>query len=425
MDNPVVLCRLTGPIAVENDRTRNGTVYGSDVWDMVENSEEFREMMENKSFYIGLDHPEGKTRDSICSLLKETAGIVSEWKRQADGVIKVVIDVLDTPYGRIVNTLARYGSYIGLSTRAEGDLREDMSVVPDGFEFYGADFVTVPSQKASRMKLVMEESKFKKPTKRDLKEALRYAKRTGVNLKILESLRKDLNLNNVKTKEEEMKKIALTEGLKSKGYALLEGGFMRNLRTGRDSKILKENVNDDGSVDYLLRGGESVTLDVPQDKDILTEEERDVLDNYMEDEMDMIEGMNKKRRRMEAEGEEVEEEDDILYDEEGNPIIPEDEEDEEDNLEEGCDGEEDYRSREDMLAEALDKELGDDLLDEEEVRVDEDGKVIVEGKHCSIKIKGRFLEAYKGRKLVERCMMNRKDSLVGCIKVLRKDYNKR
>ena len=179
-----VLCTIVGPLAVADATTRNGTNYGTDVWSAVEESEDFAEMIENQSFYIGLDHPEEPMRSSLTSWLKETAGIVKSYKRDAKTkVVEVVIDILDTPMGRIANTLIRYGSKLGLSLRGYGDTESGGGVVAESFSFLGADLVSQPSQVASRMKLVLNESVTRsgRVTKREMTEALGYLGKKGYN----------------------------------------------------------------------------------------------------------------------------------------------------------------------------------------------------------------------------------------------------
>lgn len=441
--NPQVLCRLTGPIAVENVRTRNGTIYGSRLWDAVEQSEEFKEMMDNKSFYIGLDHPESTERDSLCSRLRETAGIVSSWVRQSDGVIKVIIDVLDTPFGRIVNTLARYGSYIGLSTRAEGDTDAMGNVKADTFDFFGADFVTVPSQKASRMRLVLEEGLKGIPKKKDLVEAYNYIKNNKHCQEVAKRLKSSINNKEVPRIMEGRLALRgsrrvgklIESKLNEKGYARVEGGFMRNLLTGEDTKILQES-SIKGEKSFVLRDGHEIRV--------------------------MLEGCGRKRMKegdcYDEYGNPLMEEDDIICDEYGNPIV-ENMDYEEDPYMEGCgrkriesEEEDDYIDEEDddymmegtsvgksgsvtsgprysssknkMLAKKLEKCLENEMEDGEFVTDEEKDVVLVEGKNCSIRVKGSVLSVYKGRRMTERYQLERGDSLVESIRKIRRMYSR-
>ena len=63
------------------------------------------------------------------------------------------IDVLDTPTGRIVNTILEANCQVGVSTRAEGDLEECEDdtrgkysrVIPESYNYVTTDFTADPS----------------------------------------------------------------------------------------------------------------------------------------------------------------------------------------------------------------------------------------------------------------------------------------
>lgn len=191
-----VLCRLKGIMAVAGAKTRNGTIYGKELWENVFSSDSYQELIKTKSFFIGLDHPDEATQTSLISTLRNAAGIVSDLTyNKVTGDIEVVIDILNTEMGRIANTIAQYGCSLGLSTRAMGDILPGSGGVvdPDTFEFLGADLVCVPSQEKGRLRLVLEEGYTKNKSKAyDLDGAIKHIKnKSGYGKELLEALERD------------------------------------------------------------------------------------------------------------------------------------------------------------------------------------------------------------------------------------------
>ena len=196
LDKSQVLCSLEGLMAIAGDWTRNDSNYSNEVYQEIENSDDFKEMIANSSFYIGLDHPEKPVRSTIISKLREAAAICRYYERDLEtGEVYVVIDILDTPYGRIANTLARYGSKLGISTRCNGDQDEDGYVVEGTVIWYGADLVTQPSQEKARLRLVLEEGKGSRKSidSKDIKRALSYVKGKKGFESVAKSLMEALN----------------------------------------------------------------------------------------------------------------------------------------------------------------------------------------------------------------------------------------
>ena len=51
--------------------------------------------------------------------------VSAEFHIDDDGYIRGVWDILNTPNGKILNTLCKYGTKIGISSRANGNVEED------------------------------------------------------------------------------------------------------------------------------------------------------------------------------------------------------------------------------------------------------------------------------------------------------------
>ena len=151
LDKSQVLCSLEGLMAIAGDWTRNDSNYSNEVYQEIENSDDFKEMIANSSFYIGLDHPEKPVRSTIISKLREAAAICRYYERDLEtGEVYVVIDILDTPYGRIANTLARYGSKLGISTRCNGDQDENVWGVANAITELAQEFSLQRQQEFER-----------------------------------------------------------------------------------------------------------------------------------------------------------------------------------------------------------------------------------------------------------------------------------
>ena len=77
--------------------------------------------------------------------------------KKEDGKYYGKFNILDTPCGRIVYTLAKAGFRLGVSSRGNGDYDEYTGEVdPDSYDFTCFDVVVLPAVKDARMSLVTE-----------------------------------------------------------------------------------------------------------------------------------------------------------------------------------------------------------------------------------------------------------------------------
>lgn len=234
-DKSAVLCTVQGPMMIADLATRNDTNYSTRTIEMIEESPDFKEMVANGSFYIGLDHPEKATRTSICSIYKEVAGIVRVWDRnEKTGEVIVTVDIIDTPMGRIAATIAKYGSNLGISTRTLA-ATEGNNIVPGTVDFHGADFVTVPSVEKARLKLVTMESRGGiKLSGADISRTRAYLKDTK-QYKLLESINKYLPEEVRMAK----KKVWKLEGKSESGARLLDNKTVLRDSYGVDHSVVR------------------------------------------------------------------------------------------------------------------------------------------------------------------------------------------
>jgi len=155
-----VLCIAKYQICSMGERNRNNRIYEEAVWDRVLEDAEVQEKLKNRSLFFHAEHPEESQSNT-----EKVAGIVSEI--QVDKPAKkvyAIMEVLDTPYGRIVDTLLKAGCGIGVSTRADGELEECMDedgssysrVVPEAYRFITVDFTADPSSYGSELPLEVQ-----------------------------------------------------------------------------------------------------------------------------------------------------------------------------------------------------------------------------------------------------------------------------
>ena len=153
-----ILCKLRGVVADCVQPTRNGRRYSNKVWEHVFNSDLVKEMFENGGVLGELNHPE----DRLETDLSKIAICMPEPPvKNKDGLLEATVDVLDTPNGRIVDCLARYGYNLGISSRGDGDIREDFGtgeseVVPESYDLKAWDIVALPAVKSARLHMVNE-----------------------------------------------------------------------------------------------------------------------------------------------------------------------------------------------------------------------------------------------------------------------------
>lgn len=169
-DNPAVLGRLTGICADCIMPTRNGRKYTDELWEKVFKNDIVKERLENGGLLGELNHPEDR---ADIDLSKVAVCLTEAPKKNKDGKLTCTLDILDTPNGRILKTLADYGYQVGISSRGTGDVVEDFdgseSVDPNSYELTCWDIVELPAVKSARLHLVTEGLKKNRKT---LKESL-------------------------------------------------------------------------------------------------------------------------------------------------------------------------------------------------------------------------------------------------------------
>ncbi len=130
---------LKGVLQKSDTLNQNGRIYPKGILEReVENYQKF--IRENRA--LGeCDHP-----DTSVVELKNVSHIVREAHMQGD-VVYGTIELLDTPSGKIVQSLVESGVTLGISSRGVGTTRSQGSnqIVQDDFQLICFDMVSEPS----------------------------------------------------------------------------------------------------------------------------------------------------------------------------------------------------------------------------------------------------------------------------------------
>lgn len=301
-----ILGRLYGPCASFIAPTRNDRFYGDELWTNVfEKNEIVKEMFDNGGIPMELDHPLGDREETtsinIAAILPERP------KKDKDGHLITYVDILDTPSGKIVYTLAKYGFKWGISSRGSGELISDYdgheSVDPTSYDFQTFDLVLLPAVKDARLTFVesydAKQKTAMKKMKRELKEALSTA--SDGDRKIMENALDNLKIN--LDDENLSPENVVTEAISDKMFDL------NNAPKTTPDGIEIEYVNMEDFDNWLNEGlddlDEAKKDDEKEDK---TEEEKASDKDKKEDKKDKEEDKSDKKKddKSDEESEEVE-----------------------------------------------------------------------------------------------------------------------
>lgn len=168
------LCIVEGPCMQFGVVNRNNRIYSRKlVEDKILNNPSVVEALKNKSMLGEGGHPESRVDISYPDV-----GIAAEkfWIPEGDGnLLWGRFAILDTPVGRILNTLVRYGTKLGISARAVADsIQKDGHevILENSYELITFDAVPEPGFKCARLEKVDSVSKpVAKMSTKELKES--------------------------------------------------------------------------------------------------------------------------------------------------------------------------------------------------------------------------------------------------------------
>lgn len=153
-----VLMNLEGTFQRADTKNANDRVYPKSLWNKILKDEDTKERIENRRMVGELDHPASGNSSG-----HRVSHVITSHDLQSDGVVHGTLEVLDTPAGRIAETLFRAGVGLGISSRGDGSIERkgDKSEVQDDFRLETYDLVLKPSTPGAYPQIVESEEKAK------------------------------------------------------------------------------------------------------------------------------------------------------------------------------------------------------------------------------------------------------------------------
>jgi chromosome segregation ATPase len=145
-----ILRVIKGPVAEWDKLNRNKRRYSEKLWDNVLDSPYVKEQLKYHTLFGEANHPEDRYEVDFGRV---SHSITELWKVPASDQIFATINILDTPLGRILNTLYEAGGIIGYSSRAGGTLHQKKDYVEvdeNSYNFITFDAVPFPSVESAR-----------------------------------------------------------------------------------------------------------------------------------------------------------------------------------------------------------------------------------------------------------------------------------
>ena len=130
---------LKGIIQRANTLNQNGRVYPLSI--LQREVQNYQKLIDENRALGECDHPESSVVE-----LKNVSHIVREAKMDGENVYGV-IEILDTPSGKIIQSLIESGVTLGISSRGVGSTKRqgETQVVQDDFQLICFDMVSEPS----------------------------------------------------------------------------------------------------------------------------------------------------------------------------------------------------------------------------------------------------------------------------------------
>ena len=136
---------LKGIIQRANTLNQNGRIYPTSI--LQREIQNYQKLIQENRALGECDHPESSVVE-----LKNASHIVREAKMQGEDVYGV-IEILDTPSGKINQSLIESGVTLGISSRGVGSTKRqgDTQIVQDDFQLICFDMVSEPSTPGAYM----------------------------------------------------------------------------------------------------------------------------------------------------------------------------------------------------------------------------------------------------------------------------------
>jgi hypothetical protein len=148
---PGVLATLTGPFFFPNMPSRNRRVYPTEAWNKALANDHTKRLLESNLMMGTVGHKDMEF-DELISEQKVSHLTRKLWMEEKNGKLVGMgeVDILDTPVGRILNTIIRAGGKMAVSSKSYGEYKESRdpqgNQIVDDNKFYCQrfDFVVDP-----------------------------------------------------------------------------------------------------------------------------------------------------------------------------------------------------------------------------------------------------------------------------------------
>jgi hypothetical protein len=203
-----VLARVWYKIMRFGKRNENKRIYERACAEKVLSDKNVLKKLKSRTLFGDQEHPElSQTKLNW----QTTSHIISEMRiNEEEQVLEAAFDILPGNPGAFINSLLEAGCLVGVSTRADGGLSEEISesgekysrVIPEQYVFYSADFTADPSTE-NKPENIIKATKSKYEAKEINKEvacALFEFVGTPEALKLSESVKQDLQHQSCKHK---------------------------------------------------------------------------------------------------------------------------------------------------------------------------------------------------------------------------------
>lgn len=137
-----VLLTVGGISQKADTKNANGRVYPLSVWQEVLQRDDVKQRLEDRQMVGAFGHPKDGITDP-----EKISHVVTKQELRSNNEVYGEVDVLDTPSGRIVDSLFRAGVKVGISSRGDGSVEKkgDVDEVQKDFRLETYDFVLRPS----------------------------------------------------------------------------------------------------------------------------------------------------------------------------------------------------------------------------------------------------------------------------------------
>ena len=254
------LGRLEGPCADFKNPTRNGRLYGLQLWKNVFDNKFVKEALNTKTLFGELDHPE----DRFDVLAKYACVCMTDYTiDESKGLVYGGFDILDTEAGRILKSLVDYGSQMGVSSRGEGDIIQGENgeeVDPDTYDFACFDVVSTPAVERARQTVV--ESVEHNRKKRRLLESIENEINNADTVEVLDNIERTVTNCNCPNLSR------IRRSIKNRKSHIIEG---KNISSVASNNSANSNSNSNSKYQYNTHTAKTIRENVSNNLETVNE----------------------------------------------------------------------------------------------------------------------------------------------------------